>query len=123
MTTSCDCPCADRLERQAKAIRELRRQMASVLNAVPVTDVEDTSGRKFPGTPGVYVPVGHCLICNKPGRKGYLTCKPCGSERQQQINQRALPVVPQCLNCGTPKRTNTLLCHPCTGSFKTWKRK
>lgn len=116
-----------RLDAQARAIRELRaevkRQAALIDTLVsgnlPIRDSDSRSVSVEPaGEPGVWFDTGRCLMCGKPRGRGpkYMTCRPCGSQRQAEINNGTLQPVPACRNCGTPKTSTTLLCRPCSKS-------
>lgn len=116
-----------RLDKQAKAIRDLRARVKELEDARPraATVQHVAPGEVHPvGSKGSYVPNRNCLNCgrDKYGRKT-LTCADCGLARQHSIlNKTERPQYPTCGNCGEKKGGGMqILCTPCSRSFKEWK--
>lgn len=120
----------ERLDRQAAAIRQLRKEVAALTVRVEglteaLTEARASASPRVPGV-GVFVPRAECVVCGRskePGRTA-LTCKECGAKRNQYIKdgKRGLILADRCVNCDEAKTKSTsLLCSPCSKAFKQWK--
>ena len=108
-----------RLDRQADAIRALRKQVRTLTGASP-----STAEVGLPLT--TWSPPPACVMCggDKSGRKT-LTCAKCSAERNAIIKNgldRTPILRDSCASCGTGfARSARFLCIKCSAEFKLWK--
>lgn len=108
-----------RLDKQAAAIRDLRKRVAA-LEEGPVATASNS------GAPaqGRYMHTYLCALCGADnGSRKTLLCKKCSGERTAQIKGLLpRPSYPTCCNCkGAKTPSMNLLCTPCGRDFKRWK--
>jgi hypothetical protein len=123
-----------RLDAQARAIRELRSEMKRLRAEIGTSDSrmqEHVSGN-LPlvgplGEPGKFVPSPRCYSCGKdkgPGRR-LILCADCGSKRQRAIQHgNTVPRYTSCGNCGKTLNGSTIpLCGKCGPAYRRWRDK
>lgn len=109
----------ERLDRQAAAIRELRKRLAAREHP-SMAALRDGATAVAPpdGWSTAWSPGARCHMCGgdkEPHRDAMLTCKACGKRRQQMI-QRVIDPEPvsECTSCGAAKpRDMRMLCGDC----------
>lgn len=128
---------AARLDKQAAAIRILRKDRDSLIERIAA--LEAASPSSTPVQPseasepyaGPWVPRTTCLVCSQPkgeGRLDLLTCKPCGTERNTLVygtsTDKAAITTGHCAECkaAKPKPSLSILCSACSASHKEWKK-
>lgn len=110
----------DRLDKQARAIKDLRARVAALESTGATASTGAGEGVALPPT---------CLMCgqDKGGRVGLMTCKPCSTKRtlalkENTVLSRASITVTECLLCHKPRgRTTQLVCSRCRDGIKAWK--
>ena len=117
-----------RLDKQAAAIRDLRKRVRALeAGATDSTGTSTSTARAaLPEQYGTYVPSPDCVMCGRPKGKGRtaLTCRPCSAERLRIIKSgedRASITRSECTCCGARFKPQTrFLCADCGKGHKMW---
>lgn len=125
-----------RLDAQARAIRDLRRDVAALKAALAdtpersesrIAETVTQSTSEPAGTPGVFVPVPTCYACGKPKAEGrsLILCHDCGSARSRAMTHgNTVPRYSSCGNCGKHLNGATMpICGKCRIAYRKWRDK